>query len=87
MCGLYGTNGKFNVTNGSSGLNRLYRRSGQRAWGINWRNSYEQSKNRARSMMQVYLRECFWLCFYCAIAPDVKMAALRVGLVILLSGG
>ena len=35
MCGLYGTNGKFNVTNGSSGPNRLYRTSGQREWGTN----------------------------------------------------
>lgn len=41
MCGLYGTNGKFNVTNGSSGLNRLYRTSGQREWGINWRYEHE----------------------------------------------
>ena len=30
--GKYGTNGKFNVTNGPNGL---YRTSGQRAWGIN----------------------------------------------------
>ena len=38
-------------------------------------------------MMQVYLRECFWLCFYCATAPTAseaakqlcEMAALRVG--------
>ena len=35
MCGLYGSNGKFNVTNGSSGPNGLYRTSGQREWGIN----------------------------------------------------
>lgn len=35
MCGLYGNNGKFNVTNGSSGQNGLYRLSGQREWGIN----------------------------------------------------
>ena len=32
MCGLYGNNGKFSVTNGSSGSNGLYRTSGQRAW-------------------------------------------------------
>ena len=32
LCGMYGTNGKFNVTNGANGL---YRLSGQRAWGIN----------------------------------------------------
>ena len=41
MCGLYGTNGKFNVTNGSSGLNGLYRLSGQREWGINLRRRDE----------------------------------------------
>ena len=35
MCGLYGTNGKFNVTNGSSEPNGLYRTSGQREWGTN----------------------------------------------------
>ena len=34
MCGLYGNNGKFNVTNGSSGQNGLYRTSGQREWAI-----------------------------------------------------
>ena len=58
MCGLYGNNGKFNVTNGSSGLNGLYRTSGQREWGINWRNSYEQSKRSDISTMEVYFREC-----------------------------
>lgn len=36
MCGLYGTNGKFNVTNGSNGL---CRRRGQWEWGTNWRKS------------------------------------------------
>lgn len=35
LCGMYGTNGKSNVTNGPNGL---YRLSGQREWGINWRN-------------------------------------------------
>jgi len=39
MCGRYGTNEKFKITNGSSGLNRLYRLSGQRAWAINWKSS------------------------------------------------
>ena len=37
-------------------------------------------------MMKVYLRECLWLCFYCATAPTAseaakqlcEMAALRV---------
>lgn len=43
MCGLYGNNGKFNVTNGSSGQNGLYRTSGQREWGINWKNSVGKS--------------------------------------------
>lgn len=43
MCGLYGNNGKFNVTNGSSGQNGLYRLSGQREWGINWKSSVVQS--------------------------------------------
>jgi len=33
--GMYGNNGKFNVTNGSSGQNGLYRLSGQREWAIN----------------------------------------------------
>ena len=37
MCGLYGNNGKFNVTNGSSGKNGLYRTSRQRAWGTKWK--------------------------------------------------
>ena len=58
MCGLYGNNGKFNVTNGSSGQNGLYRLSGQREWGTNWRNSYEQSKRSDISTMEVYFREC-----------------------------
>lgn len=58
MCGLYGSNGKFNVTNGSSGLNGLYRTSGQREWGINWRISYEQSKRSDISTMEVYFQEC-----------------------------
>ena len=35
MCGLYGTNGKSKVTNGSSGTSGLYRTSGQRGWAIN----------------------------------------------------
>ena len=35
LFGMYGNNGKFNVTNGSSGQNGLYRTSGQREWGIN----------------------------------------------------
>ena len=53
MCGLYGANGKFNVTNGSSGPNRLYRTSGQREWATNWRFSYEQSKKCVRHAMEV----------------------------------
>jgi len=56
MCGLYGNNGKFNVTNGSSGPNGLYRLSGQREWGINWRHSYEQSENAKRFCEMVALR-------------------------------
>ena len=46
-----------------------------RAWSINWRNSYEQSKNRVRSVMQVYLRERLWLYFYCATAPTASESA------------
>lgn len=42
MCGLYGNNGKFNVTNGSSGKNGPYRSSGQRAWGISLRCNFAQ---------------------------------------------
>ena len=57
MCGLYGNSGKFNVTNGSSGPNGLYRTSGQREWGINWRNSYEQSKRSDIDATGVYSRE------------------------------
>lgn len=38
MCGLYGTNGKSNVINGSSGQNGLYRLSGQRGWDISSRS-------------------------------------------------
>ena len=49
MCGLYGTNGKFNVTNGSSGLNRLYRRSGQREWGINLSVSMSRAKKSSEA--------------------------------------
>ena len=75
VCGLYGTNGKTNVTNGSSGPNGLYRTSRQRAWAINWRSSYEQSKNRVRSVMQACLRERLWLYFYCATAPTVSESA------------
>ncbi len=56
MCGLYGTNGKFNVTNGSSGLNRLYRTSGQREWATSWKND-EPCKKSARHAMKVYFHE------------------------------
>ena len=49
MCGLYGTNGKFNVTNGSSGLNGLYRTSGQREWGINLSVSMSRAKKSSEA--------------------------------------
>ncbi len=72
MCGLYGTNGKFNGTNGSSGQNGLYRTNGQREWGINWRNSYEQSKKVGKSTVRIYSRECLCRLFYCATAPNIE---------------
>ncbi len=56
MCGLYGNNGKFNVTIGSSGQNGLYRTSGQRGWGINWRNSYERTVGQRDERLRVALR-------------------------------
>ena len=56
---ISGPNRKYNViivTYGNNGYNGHY---GQKAWDTNWRYSYEQSKNRVRSVMRVYSRERF----------------------------
>ena len=57
-----------------------------RAWGINWRNSYEQSKRSDEHAKKVYFHEHGRRSFYCATAPTAsenakrfcEMAALRV---------
>ena len=62
-----------------------------RAWAINWRNSYEQSKNSHGHSAEIYFRKSERGYFYCATAPTAsenaerfcEMAALRVALMIL----
>ena len=57
-----------------------------RAWAINWRNSYEQSKRSDEHAMKVYFHEHGRRSFYCATAPTAsetaeqfcEMAVLRV---------